>query len=90
MIITEQEQKTLDLYKSELAAHESELYLGSVDFIERIIQSDVSLAKKIFDKILGVKQALIKADKNNAELKRLRKAEKLWIEAAKNIVMLGS
>ena len=74
--LTRQEQETLKLYKSELVAHESELYLGSVDFIERIIESDVSLAKKIFNKILGVKQALTKADKNNAELKQLRNAEK--------------
>ena len=68
--LTKQEQETLELYKSELVAHESELYLGSVDFIERIIKSDVSLPKKIFNKILGVKQALTKADKNNAELKQ--------------------
>ena len=84
-ILTAQEQKGYNLFKSELTAHESELYLGSEAFIDKIIESDTSLAKKIFDKIFNTKQALQKVDKNNEEVKKLLKAEKLWLNASKRI-----
>lgn len=83
--LSQQEQEVFNLFKSELTAHESELYLGSEEFIDRIIESDTSLAKKIFDKIFNTKQALQKVDKNNSEVKRLLKAEKLWLDASKRI-----
>lgn len=84
-MLTAQEREVFNLFKSELTAHESELYLGSEEFIDRIIESDTSLAKKIFDKIFNTKQALQKVDKNNPEVKRLLKAEKLWLDASKRI-----
>lgn len=83
--LTAQEQTAYKLFESELVAHESELYLGNEAFIDKIIASDTSLAKKIFDKIFNTKQALQKVDKNNAEVKRLLKAEKLWLDASKRI-----
>jgi hypothetical protein len=83
--LNKQEQEVFELFASELTARSSELYLGSEEFIDRIIASDTSLAKKIFDKIFNTKQALQKVDKNNAEVKRLLKAEKLWLDASKRI-----
>ncbi len=83
--MTQKEQEIFELFASELTVRSSEYYLGSEEFIDRIIESDTSLAKKIFDKIFNTKQALQKVDKNNAEVKRLLKAEKLWLDASKRI-----
>ncbi len=68
---------------NELGANLGEQILGNDRFIERIVQKDASLAQRILAKILDLIDAFrtLGNKEARAEYKRLRTAEKLYMEA---------
>lgn len=80
--LTEDEQR----FMNELGARMGEELLGNERFIERIVQKDASLAKRILAKIRDLIEALrtIGNKEARAEYKRLQLAEKLYMDAIKS------
>lgn len=85
MDLTPEEVKLYREFITEVAAHETQYLLGTEAFIDKIVASDRSLARKLVDKILNLKEAFSKVgDKaTRGQLKMLRRAEKLYLDAAR-------
>ena len=85
MGLTPEEVKLYREFMTEVAAHETQYLLGTEAFIDKIVTSDRSLARKLVDKILNLKEAFSKVgDKaTRGQLKMLRQAEKLYLGAAR-------
>lgn len=85
MGLTPEEVKLYREFITEVAAHETQYLLGTEAFIDKIVASDRSLARKLVDKILNLKEAFSKVgDKaTRGQLKMLRRAEKLYLDAAR-------
>ena len=85
MGLTPEEVKLYREFMTEVAAHETQYLLGTEAFIDKIVASDHSLARKLVDKILNLKEAFSKVgDKaTRGQLKMLRQAEKLYLDAAR-------
>ena len=85
MGLTPEEVKLYREFMTEVAAHETQYLLGTESFIDKIVASDRSLARKLVDKILNLKEAFSKVgDKaTRGQLKMLRQAEKLYLDAAR-------
>ena len=85
MGLTPEEVKLYREFMTEVAAHETQYLLGTEAFIDKIVASDRSLARKLVDKILNLKEAFSKVgDKaTRGQLKMLRQAEKLYLDAAR-------
>ena len=85
MGLTPEEVKLYREFMTEVAAHETQYLLGTEAFIDKIVVSDRSLARKLVDKILNLKEAFSKVgDKaTRGQLKMLRQAEKLYLDAAR-------
>lgn len=85
MGLTPEEVKLYREFITEVAAHETQYLLGTEAFIDKIVASDHSLARKLVDKILNLKEAFSKVgDKaTRGQLKMLRQAEKLYLDAAR-------
>lgn len=85
MGLTPEEVKLYREFITEVAAHETQYLLGTEAFIDKIVASDRSLARKLVDKILNLKEAFSKVgDKaTRGQLKMLRQAEKLYLDAAR-------
>lgn len=85
MGLTTEEVKLYREFMTEVAAHETQYLLGTEAFIDKIVASDRSLARKLVDKILNLKEAFSKVgDKaTRGQLKMLRQAEKLYLDAAR-------
>lgn len=85
MALTPEEVKLYREFMTEVAAHETQYLLGTEAFIDKIVASDRSLARKLVDKILNLKEAFSKVvDKaTRGQLKMLRQAEKLYLDAAR-------
>ena len=89
--ITKGEQLTADealaygTYQTEVAAHMSEAMLGSEAFIDKLVKNDGSLVEKLFERFKRLKESLSTLGDSNAraELARIRKAERLYLKAAK-------
>lgn len=85
MGLTPEEVKLYREFMTEVVAHETQYLLGTEAFIDKIVASDRSLARKLVDKILNLKEAFSKVgDKaTRGQLKMLRQAEKLYLDAAR-------
>lgn len=85
MGLTPEEVKLYREFMTEVASHETQYLLGTEAFIDKIVASDRSLARKLVDKILNLKEAFSKVgDKaTRGQLKMLRQAEKLYLDAAR-------
>ncbi len=85
MGLTPEEVKLYREFMTEVAAHETQYLLGTEAFIDKIVASDRSLARKLVDKILNLKEVFSKVgDKaTRGQLKMLRQAEKLYLDAAR-------
>lgn len=85
MGLTPEEVKLYREFMTEVAAHGTQYLLGTEAFIDKIVASDRSLARKLVDKILNLKEAFSKVgDKaTRGQLKMLRQAEKLYLDAAR-------
>lgn len=85
MGLTPEEVKLYREFMTEVAAHETQYLLGTEAFIDKIVASDRPLARKLVDKILNLKEAFSKVgDKaTRSQLKMLRQAEKLYLDAAR-------
>lgn len=85
MGITPEEAKLYKAFLTEVAAHETQYLLGTESFIDKVISTDRSFARKMIDRILNLKEAFSKVgDKaTKAQLKMLRQAEKLYLDAAR-------
>ena len=75
------------IYDQELTAHMTEILLGNERFIHRVVSKDRSLAGKIADRIIDLKEALLHVGDGQAtaEARNLRRAEKLYLEAARKV-----
>lgn len=85
MGLTPEEAKLYKAFLTEVAAHETQYLLGTESFIDKVISTDHSFARKMIDRILNLKEAFAKVgDKaTKAQLKMLRQAEKLYLDAAR-------
>ncbi len=85
--LSREEKSKLRLYESEKTAHSTEILLGNEKFIERIMQSDAGLAKKLFVKITNLAKSLGNSDSKatREELKRLKHAQELYLKAAEKV-----
>ncbi len=85
--LSREEKRKLGLYESEKTAHSTEILLGNEQFIEKIMQSDASLAKKLFIRITNLAKSLGNSDGKAAreELKRLKHAQELYLKAAEKV-----
>lgn len=81
--LTEQEAKVYHDFKTEVVAHESGFLLGNEQFIDRLVTADSSLAKRIVKRIINLKQAFSKTGEAKAEIQTLRRAEGLYLSAAR-------
>ena len=86
--LTEFEAKQVDTALSEINAKAAEMLLGDPDTIERLIDNDRSLAKKVLNKIkdtIKAIEAYFKGDKETSQtLNLLKTAEKLYTDALAN------
>lgn len=82
--LTASEQKIIDNFVSEFAAHETQYLLGNEDFIDKIVARDSSFAKKLLQKVENLKQAFKRVGNKEGQkaYKQLREAEKLYLKAA--------
>lgn len=82
--LTASEQKIIDNFASEFAAHETQYLLGNEDFIDKIVARDSSFAKKLLQKVENLKQAFKRVGNKEGqkEYKQLHEAEKLYLKAA--------
>ena len=85
MGLTPEEAKLYKAFLTEVAAHETQYLLGTESFIDKVIATDRSFARKMIDRILNLKEAFGKVgDKaTKAQLEMLRKAERLYLDAAR-------
>lgn len=85
MGLTPEEAKLYKAFLTEVAAHETQYLLGTESFIDKVISTDHSFARKMIDRILNLKEAFAKVgDKaTKAQLKMLRQAERLYLDAAR-------
>lgn len=85
MGLTPEEAKLYKAFLTEVAAHETQYLLGTESFIDKVIATDRSFARKMIDRILNLKEAFAKVgDKaTKAQLEMLRKAERLYLDAAR-------
>ncbi len=85
MDLTPEEAKLYKAFLTEVAAHETQYLLGTESFIDKVISTDRSFARKMIDRILNLKEAFAKVgDKaTKAQLKMLRQAERLYLDAAR-------
>ena len=85
MGLTQEEAKLYKAFLTEVAAHETQYLLGTESFIDKVIATDRSFARKMIDRILNLKEAFGKVgDKaTKAQLEMLRKAERLYLDAAR-------
>ena len=81
--LTEQEAKVYHDFKTEVVAHESGFLLGNEQFIDRLVTADSSLAERIVKRIINLKQAFSKTGEAKAEIQTLRRAEGLYLSAAR-------
>lgn len=83
--LTAEENKLYNAFMTEVAAHETEYLLGNETFIDKLVASERSLARKIIDKILNLKKAFSKVESKSvkAQQKLLEKAEELYLAAAR-------
>ena len=83
--ISKEDYKYYNSYRSEVSARMSEYLLGNEAFIDKIINGSESLAKKVIDKIKALKQMFSGAtdSASREQLRRIQKAEKLYLEAAR-------
>lgn len=86
--LTEFDVKQVDTALSEINAKAAEMLLGDPDTIERLIDNDRSLAKKVLNKIkdtIKAIEAYFKGDKETSQtLNLLKTAEKLYTDALAN------
>ncbi len=82
--VTAEEGNYYANFYSEASARMSEYLLGNETFIDNIVRKDAPLAEKIIGKIQDLKAALERAGtaEAQAEYKKLRKAENLYLKAA--------
>lgn len=85
MGLTPEEAKLYKAFLTEVAAHETQYLLGTESFIDKVIATDRSFARKMIDRILNLKEAFGKVgDKaTKAQLEMLRRAERLYLDAAR-------
>lgn len=85
MGLTPEEAKLYKAFLTEVAAHETQYLLGTESFIDKVIATDRSFARKMIDRIFNLKEAFAKVgDKaTKAQLEMLRKAERLYLDAAR-------
>ena len=85
MGLTPEEAKLYKAFLTEVAAHETQYLLGTESFIDKVISTDRSFARKMIDRILNLKEAFAKVDDKatKAQLKMLRQAERLYLDAAR-------
>ena len=81
--LTEQEAKVYHDFKTEVVAHETGFLLGNEQFIDRLVTADSSLAERIVKRIINLKQAFLKTGEAKAEIQTLRRAEGLYLSAAR-------
>ncbi len=84
MCIRESTRRIIQKYESELAAHETEIVLGSEAFIDRIIAEDSSAAEKLVSRLLSLDKGLssMKDKQARAQAKLIKQAERLYLKAA--------
>ena len=76
--LTAEEADKYSVFNDELMAHATEHLLGNEAFIDKLVAKDAPLARKIFDKLVGV----CKTIGGKGASKTLRTAQKLYIKAA--------
>ncbi|MBO5355705.1 MAG: hypothetical protein J6B09_06535, partial [Clostridia bacterium] len=83
--LTEQEKSDLDTAVTEIVAIATENVLGNAAFIKRLVKGEPSVAEKILNKIVQIRDAV--AGKRTAEQKKaeafLNRAEQLYLNAIK-------
>ena len=82
--LTADEQKYFKDFMSEVGAHETQYLLGNEEFIDHIVASDSSFAKRLLQKIENLRKAFeIVGDKEARKAyKQIHEAEKLYLKAA--------
>ncbi len=83
--LTQAEKDSNDLFKSEIYAHATEMLLGSEEIVNRLVNEDRSLARKVLTKIKDAAKIIEETFKGNDEavqtLKLMREAEKHFADA---------
>ncbi len=81
--LSENEKLAYIDFTNEVTAHTTEAILGNEAFIDNLLSRDESMFKKLFDRVRGVRKALTDSGETSSEqIKKLRKAEKLYLKAA--------
>lgn len=83
-MLTEQETRYYNAFKSEVGARMSEYLLGNEAFIDKIVAKDSSLARKFITKIHDLMSAFKRVGRDaKVEMRQLKKAESLYLAAAR-------
>lgn len=82
--LTADEQKYFKDFMSEVGAHETQYLLGNEEFIDHIVASDSSFAKRLLQKIENLRKAFERVGDKEARkaYKQIHEAEKLYLKAA--------
>ena len=82
--LTEQERRYYNEFASEVGARMSEYLLGNETFIDKVVAKDSSIARKFITKIQNLMKMFKRIGSDTkAEFKQLKKAEKLYLAAAR-------
>lgn len=83
--LTDSENRIRTLMLSESNAKMAEMLLGNERFINKLVYRNASLASKVIDKIKALTETLSRVGDEDAmaEHRRLKKAENLYLKAAK-------